>query len=98
MSKKEAKKIRGVFERPKGSGIWWIRYADQFGQIHREKVGMRQTAIHIYQQRKTEVRHGRFIPEDVKGKHKNASFSEITKDRLEVANHCVHIGMRNSIC
>src|SRR5262245_27473614 len=41
MPKKNGKKIRGVFERPKGSGIWWIRYADEFGQIHREKVGMR---------------------------------------------------------
>jgi len=28
---------RGVFERPKGSGIWWVRYADQHGKLHREK-------------------------------------------------------------
>jgi hypothetical protein len=28
MPKKEPKKIRGVFERPKGSGIWWICYFD----------------------------------------------------------------------
>src|SRR5262245_29788677 len=39
MPKKEPKKVRGVFERPKGSGTWWIRYADEFGVIHREKVG-----------------------------------------------------------
>ena len=45
------KRVRGVFERPKGSGIWWIRYADEAGQIHREKVGMKQAAINIYQLR-----------------------------------------------
>ena len=49
----QTKRVRGVFERPKGSGIWWIRYADEAGQIHREKVGMKRTAINIYQLRKT---------------------------------------------
>jgi len=39
------KKQRGIFERPKGSGVWWIRYADEFGKIHREKVGMKSVAI-----------------------------------------------------
>ena len=50
-----AKKQRGIFERPKGSGIWWIRYADAQGKIHGEKVGMKQTAINAYRKRKTEV-------------------------------------------
>ncbi len=31
---------RGIFERPKGSGVWWVRYHDQFGREHREKVGV----------------------------------------------------------
>ena len=35
-----AKKQRGIFERPKGSGVWWICYFDQFGMKHRDKVGM----------------------------------------------------------
>jgi hypothetical protein len=34
------KKQRGVFERPKDSGVWWICYFDQFGKKHREKVGL----------------------------------------------------------
>jgi hypothetical protein len=41
LATKQAKKIRGIFERSTGSGIWWIRYADEFGQMHCEKVGMR---------------------------------------------------------
>jgi hypothetical protein len=29
---------RGIFERPPGSGTWWIRYADEHGRMHREKT------------------------------------------------------------
>jgi hypothetical protein len=79
------KKHRGVFERPKGSGVWWICYFDQLGKNHPEKVGMKSAALTIYQQRKREVRHGKFEPEDVKGKHLHATVSEIIKDRLEVS-------------
>ena len=53
---------RGIFERPKGSGIWWICYAGNDGRLHREKVGMRQAAIHVYQLRKTQIRLGKFAP------------------------------------
>lgn len=34
-------------------------YFDQFGKKHREKVGLKSTAISVYQQRKTEIRQGR---------------------------------------
>jgi hypothetical protein len=30
-------KQRGVFEKEPGSGVWWIRYFDQFGKKRREK-------------------------------------------------------------
>jgi hypothetical protein len=69
------KKVRGVFERPKGSGIWWICYYDQYGRKHRECVGMRSAAIDVYQQRKTEIRQGKLVPEDVKKKHHNVLFN-----------------------
>ncbi|MFC1580006.1 tyrosine-type recombinase/integrase [Thermodesulfobacteriota bacterium] len=61
-NKTEAK-TRGVFERLKGSGDWWIRYADQYGQMHREKVGPKSLAIANYMKRKTEIREGKFCPE-----------------------------------
>jgi site-specific recombinase XerD len=79
------KKHRGLFERPKDSGVWWIRYADQHGREHREKVGMKSAAVEKYQQRKTEIRLDKFTPEEVKGKHQRASVEEIIDDRLEVA-------------
>jgi integrase len=77
-----AKKQRGVFERPKGSGVWWICYFDQFGGKHREKVGLRSMALNVYQQRKTEIRQGRFEPEEVKRKHQNATVGQIIDDFL----------------
>ncbi len=50
-------KQRGVFERPKGSGVFWIRYYVH-GHERREKVGSKQEAIDRYQQRKVEARNG----------------------------------------
>jgi integrase len=66
--KKEQPRTRGVFERPKGSGIWWIRYVDQFGKLHREKVGPRSLAIDAYRKRKIEIREGKFFPEKIQRK------------------------------
>lgn len=49
---------RGVFERPKDSGVWWIRYFVH-GRECREKVGAKSAAVARYQQRKVEAREGR---------------------------------------
>ena len=75
---------RNIREGP-GSGIWWIRYADQHGKIHREKIGPKRLAISAYQKRKTEVREGQFFPE--KFKRRAISFTEIAKDALEYARN-----------
>jgi len=61
-------KSRGVFEKIKGSGIWWIRYFDANGQKHREKVGRKSDAISLYQQRKTEIRAGAKMPANLRRK------------------------------
>lgn len=41
------KKPRGVFERPKGSGTWWIRYWES-GQERRKKIGTLAGAVAAY--------------------------------------------------
>jgi len=56
---------RGLFERPAGSGVWWVRYVDREGREHREKVGSKAAAQEIYRQRKTEIRLHKFDPEGV---------------------------------
>lgn len=69
MAKASPKPVRGVFERPEGSGIWWVQYfAD--GQRHREKVGRRSDAIALYQKRKTDIRTGAKLPEKLRAKRK----------------------------
>jgi integrase len=81
------KKQRGIFERPKGSGVWWVLYYDQNGKRHREKAGMRQSAISVYQKRKAEIREGVFFPKKVK---REITFREIALEALEYskANKC----------
>jgi len=56
---------RGVFERPKGSGVWWVRYHDESGREHREKIGPKALAKKVYAKRKTEVTERRFFPESI---------------------------------
>ena len=57
-----AKQVKGVYENPPKSGIWWILYYVE-GKRHREKVGRRSDAIALYQRRKTDARMGIKMPE-----------------------------------
>jgi integrase len=75
------KKQRGIFERPKGGGCWWVSYCDEFGHRHREKVGLRSAALDVYHQRKTEVRLGKFRPEDVQ--RKKVALDQILDDYFD---------------
>jgi site-specific recombinase XerD len=54
--------MRGVFERPADSGIWWINYHDASGRRHRELIGRYSVAVEAYLQRRQEIREGRFTP------------------------------------
>ncbi|MHB8734511.1 MAG: tyrosine-type recombinase/integrase [Terriglobales bacterium] len=57
---------RGIFERPKGSGLWWVRYSDASGRERREKVGAKGMALKLYQKRKTEAMQGKKLPETIR--------------------------------
>ena len=61
---RQGSRDRGLFERPKGSGIWWIRYHDGDGREHREKIGTKGLARRVYEKRKTELREDRYFPPD----------------------------------
>lgn len=78
--KRTQPKVRGVFERPKRSGIWWIRYADATGKERREKAGTKGMAISLYRKRKVEVVQGRKLPETLR--RKPVSFAEIADAAL----------------
>jgi hypothetical protein len=57
-SQRGIKKVRGVFEKEPGSGVWWVQFFDAAGRRRREKVGSRANAIDLYRKRKTEVLTG----------------------------------------
>jgi site-specific recombinase XerD len=81
----ENQKMRGVFERPKGSGIWWINYYDGDGVRHREKIGREAVAQEAYLTRRMELKEGKFIaPRSGEG----ITFKEIAAERtaLKTAN------------
>lgn len=84
--KTKEKHPRGIFERPAGSGVWWVLYYDEAGQRHREKVGVKSAAVGVYQQRKTEIRQGKFEPEDVRNKNRRpVMVEEIIGDKMEAS-------------
>ncbi|HXI42393.1 MAG TPA: site-specific integrase [Bryobacteraceae bacterium] len=62
VGKTKSAPMRGVFERPPGSDIWWINYHDASGHRHRERIGRYSVAVEAYLQRRQEVREGRFTP------------------------------------
>lgn len=77
-----AKAIRGVYEHPDGSGVWWIHYyAD--GKRHREKAGRKSDAIALYQKRKADARRKLKLPELVPGKA--VTFGNLSEMAVEYA-------------
>jgi integrase len=77
--------MRGVYEKPIDSGIWWIHYYAA-GRRHREKVGRKSDAIKLYQSRKADASAGRKLPE--LRNSKVVTLSELIADALEfVADH-----------
>ena len=81
MAKREVKPARGIFERPKGSGIWWINFY-QDGKQHREKAGSRSAAIDLYRVRKADARRGIKLPDLRNGK---VTLSALIDGALEFA-------------
>lgn len=61
-TRKSKSGVRGVFERPPHSGVWWISYRDAERKRHREKIGRRAAAIDAVARRRLEVKEGRFVP------------------------------------
>src|SRR5580698_8495715 len=70
--KKQPAKVRGVFERPLGSGIWWVQFFEN-GKRRREKVGNKSSAIALYQKRKADARAGVKLPDNLRQRPKTLS-------------------------
>src|SRR5688572_20504008 len=91
---------RGIFERPKGSGIWYARYKDEHGRLHKEKVGPKGLAKKVYQKRKTQIAERRFFPERLKrrdvliGDYTRDFLRERVEGRLRNVKHYAQYGER----
>jgi site-specific recombinase XerD len=76
---KNAKKIRGVYENPKGSGIWYVQWFDNKGERHREKAGTRSAAIALKAKRTIDKLEARKLPDKLKFSA-GVRFSELCSD------------------
>ncbi len=65
MPGKDQTKVRGVWEKVPGSGIWWIRYRVE-GKLKREMAGRKGDAIALYQLRKSDTRAGAKLPSNLR--------------------------------
>lgn len=72
---------KGIFERPRGSNIWWVRYVDAGGKERREKAGTKSVAKLLYQKRKQEALEGKKLPEKLRSR--TVLFGEIMDDAVE---------------
>jgi site-specific recombinase XerD len=86
MANNKVKRIRGVFEKEPGSGIWWVQWFDTNGKRHREKAGTRAAAVALKAKRTTDRLEARKIPETLKYVVR-ARFSELCADALINAQH-----------
>jgi site-specific recombinase XerD len=62
------KKSRGVFERIRGSNIWWIQYFDGSGRRRREKVGLKSAAVKLVEKLRSDARAGFKMSENLRAK------------------------------
>jgi len=77
---------RGLFEKIKGSGVWWIRYAGHDGRERREQCGAKSYARKVYADRKREVQLRRQSPEMWAASHP-AMFRALADDALAYCRH-----------
>ncbi len=75
-------KDRGIFERPKGSKIWWILYACQYGHIHRKKIGPKGLAKTEYERHKVRARTEGYCPTQERNKPRPILFQDFEEEYL----------------
>jgi integrase len=86
--KREIVAKRGIYEKVKGSGIWWIRWTDADGRKRREKAGSRSIAEKLLLKRQGQFLEGVKLPENLRSKA--LTFDELCDDALK------HSGAENS--
>ncbi len=78
--KPKEQKHPGVYEKIKGSGIWWVRYINAQGKRTKAKVGTFSRAVDFYEKRKAEIRLGTLLPAVSR---RGVKFSELVADAIK---------------
>ena len=78
--KPKEKKHRGVFEKEKGSGIYWVRFMDVDGKRKARCVGTFSDAVNFYEAEKVRVRKRILAP--VAG-HRGVRYSQLADEALK---------------
>jgi integrase len=81
-SVKPVVKERGVFEKVKGSGKWWIRYTGADGKRHQETAGRHGDAIDLLAKRLHEKLLKKKLPEKIRTEKDKITFEDLAKDAL----------------
>ncbi|HUX68646.1 MAG TPA: site-specific integrase [Terriglobales bacterium] len=85
-------KVRGIYEKVKGSGIWWCHYTDSGGRRRRERVGARSMAVSLLAKRQGERLQGKKLPETLN--RRGVLFSELLDDATAYASEHHQLGGR----
>jgi site-specific recombinase XerD len=91
-AKKEETKVRGVWERIPGSGVYWVRFRDADGKLRREKAGRKSDAIDLFRKRTEERRVGVKLPENLRAV--GVKFGALCDD-IQVFSEAHHRDQRN---
>jgi integrase len=63
---RKTKATRGIFEKTRGSNVWWIRYMDAAGHYRREVAGSWSQARQLLDKRRGEALAGKKLPETLR--------------------------------
>jgi len=77
MPRRSSAKVTGVCGEGSGLGNLVIRYREN-GALHREKVGRKSDALALYQKRKSEIRAGAKLPENMR--RASIRFGQLAED------------------
>ncbi|MGH9491717.1 MAG: tyrosine-type recombinase/integrase [Terriglobales bacterium] len=59
-------KVRGIYEKHPGSGVWWVQFWDASGRRRRERAGTRSMAQALLAKRRAQKLRGEKLPETIR--------------------------------
>lgn len=77
----EDARVRGLWERNPGSGVWWIRYRDADGRLRRKKIGRKRAAEDALNAARNKRQEGTALPVNLR--NKGVKFKDLAEAIIE---------------